>query len=104
MSNFGDLIRIAREKKGLFLRQVAANSATNWHYDSPIRFHVGSVDEALHPTLARRPVAAGGGQATEVTVVEGSHRVTFMASLYGEPKHLAGEANALEWFNSLRRN
>ena len=24
MSNFGDLIRIAREEKGLFLRQVAA--------------------------------------------------------------------------------
>jgi len=87
-----------------FLRQVAANSATNWHYDSPIRFHIGLVDEALHPTLARRPLAAGGSQATEVTVAQGSHRVTFMASLYGDPRHLAGKENALEWFNSLRRN
>ncbi len=87
-----------------FLRQVAANSATNWHYDSPIRFHIGLVDEAIHPTLARRPLAAGGGQTTEVTVAEGSHRVTFLASLYGEPRHLAGKTNVLEWFNSLRRN
>ncbi|MFM7043051.1 MAG: lysophospholipase, partial [Planctomycetaceae bacterium] len=69
---------------------------------SPIRFHIGLADEGLHPTPARRAVAAGGGQASEVSVAHGSHRVTFMASLYGEPRHLAGQTNTLDWFNSLR--
>lgn len=96
--------RFTHDTNSAFLRQMAANGATNWHYDSPIRFHIGLVDEAIHPTLVRRPLAAGGSQVSEVTVAGGSHRVTFMASLYGEPEHLAGKANALEWFNSLRRN
>ena len=91
------------ETNSAFLRQMAHNSATYWHYDSPIRFHIGLADEGIHPTVARRALAAGGAQATEVTVAGGSHRVTFMASLYGEPRHLAGQTNALEWFNSLRR-
>lgn len=91
------------ETNSAFLRQIARNSATYWEYDSPIRFHVGLADEGIHPTLARRAVAAGGGQATEVSVAGGSHRVTFMASLYGAPEHLAGHANTLDWFDSLRR-
>ena len=90
------------ETHSAFLRQLARNTATYWQYDSPIRFHIGLADEGLHPTPARRAVAAGGGQATEVSVAHGSHRVTFMASLYGEPRHLAGQTNTLDWFNSLR--
>ena len=91
------------ETNSAFLRQLAANSATYWHYDSPIRFYNGLADEGIHPTLARRAVAAGGARATEVAVAGGSHRVTFMASLYGEASHLGGQTNVLTWFNSLRR-
>ena len=90
------------ETNSAFLRQLARNTATYWQYDSPVRLYVGLADEGIHPTLARRAVAAGGEQITEVSVADGSHRVTFMASLYGEPRHLAGQANTLDWFNSLR--
>jgi hypothetical protein len=91
------------ETNSAFLRQIARNSATYWHYDSPIRFHIGLADEGIHPTVARRAIAAGGALATEVTVAGASHRATFMASLYGEPRHLAGQTNTLAWFDSLRR-
>ena len=70
---------------------------------APIRFHIGLADEGIHPTVARRAIAAGGALATEVTVAGASHRATFMASLYGEPRHLAGQTNTLAWFDSLRR-
>lgn len=92
------------DTQGAFLRQIARNTATYWHYDSPIRFYIGLADEGIHPTVARRAIAAGGAQAAEVSVANGSHRVTFMASLYGEPRHLAGHTNTFNWFNSLRRN
>ena len=85
-----------------FLRQVAANTASYWRYDSPIRFHIGLADEAIHPTLARRALAAGGSQTSEVTVPRASHRGTFLASLYGDATSLGGKSNAVDWFDSLR--
>lgn len=95
--------RFTHEANSAFLRQLATDTASYWNYDSPIRFHIGLADEALHPTVARRALAAGGAQPEEVSVPNGSHRIAFMASLYGEPRHLSGKTNALEWFNSLRR-
>ncbi len=94
--------RFTHDTNSAFLRQIAANSPTYWRYDAPIRFYLGIADEALHPTAARRAIAAGGALATEVAVPGGSHRITFMASLYGEPRHLGGQTNSLEWFNTLR--
>lgn len=94
--------RFTHETNSAFLRQLAFNTASYWEYDSPIRFYIGLVDEALHPTVARRAIAAGGARAMEVTVPMGSHRIAFMSSLYGEPRHLSGQTNAFEWFNSLR--
>lgn len=95
--------RFTHEANSAFLRQLAMDTASYWSYDSPIRFHIGLADEALHPTVARRALAAGGAQPEEVAVPGGSHRIAFMASLYGETRHLSGKNNALEWFNSLRR-
>lgn len=94
--------RFTHESNSAFLRQLALNSASYWNYDSPIRLYIGLADEGLHPTVARRGIAAGGGKATEVTVPMGSHRIAFMSSLYGESRHLNGQTNALEWFNGLR--
>jgi len=89
------------ELNSAFLRQVAANSATQWAYDSPIRFYLGLADEALHPTAARRALAAGGGQTIEVPVKGGSHRGNFLASLFGDASTLAGRNNTIDWFKSL---
>ena len=95
--------RFTHETNSAFLRQVAANTATFWRYDSPIRFHIGLADEGLHPTLAARALAAGGPQTTAVMVPQASHRATFLASLYGSAASLSGQDNVLECFNTLRQ-
>lgn len=95
--------RFTDDRNSAFLRQIAHNTSTWWRYDAPIRFHIGLADEALHPTAARRAIAAGGSQAVEVPVPRASHRVTFLASLYGDGSTLSGRDNALEWFETLRR-
>ena len=84
-----------------FLRQLANNRATYWKYDSPIRFHYGLADEAIHPAMVYPALAAGGKLAAGVPVAGGSHRGTFLAGLYGDAATLGGSANALAWFNSL---
>lgn len=56
------------ERNSAFLRQLAANTATYWHYDSPIRFYYGLADEAVHPKMATRPLAAGGGEVSGVAI------------------------------------
>ncbi|GAN80453.1 alpha/beta hydrolase family protein [Acidocella aminolytica] len=83
-----------------FLRQFAANDACFWKYDSPIRFHYGLADEAVHPAMVYRALAAGGMMTQGVKVAGGSHRGTFLASLYGTGSSLAGFANAVAWFRS----
>lgn len=83
-----------------FLRQLAANNACYWNYDSPIRFHYGLVDEAVHPSMVYKALAAGGMMTQGVPVADGSHRGTFLASLYGTSSTLGGFANAVDWFNS----
>jgi hypothetical protein len=95
--------RFTDDRNSAFLRQIAQNTATWWRYDAPIRFHIGLADEALHPTPARRGLAAGGGLASEVAVPGGSHRGNFLASLYGDGATLSGRENAFEWFETLRR-
>ena len=95
--------RHTSEVNAAFLRRIAANAATFYRYDAPIRFTYGLADEAIHPAMVGRALAAGGGQAVGVAVPGGSHRGTFVASLYGDAKLLEGRENALEWFNALRR-
>lgn len=84
------------------LRQLAANRASYWHYDSPIRFHYGLVDEAIHPAMVQRALAAGGSYASGVPIARASHRGTFLASLYGDASTLGGASNVPSWFDSLR--
>jgi hypothetical protein len=85
-----------------FLRRLAANRASYWAYDSPIRFHYGLADEAIHPAMVFRALSAGGEFATGVPVSGGSHRGTFIAGLYGDASTLAGADNILNWFNGRR--
>ena len=84
-----------------FLRHFAANRATYWAYDSPIRFDYGLADEAIHPAMVLPALAAGGKFATGVPVPGGSHRATFIAGLYGDAPALSGADNVLTWFASL---
>ena len=91
--------RFTSEINSTFLRQLAANRATYWHYDAPIRFFYGLADQALHPVLAQRPLGPDGQSAGGTAVKNGSHRGTFLASLYGERDELAGQSNVLEWFD-----
>jgi hypothetical protein len=95
--------RHTSEVNAAFLRRMAANAATFYRYDAPIRFTYGLADEAIHPAMVGRALAAGGEQVAGVAVPGGSHRGTFVASLYGDAKLLGGRENALEWFNALRR-
>jgi len=97
----GFLDRYTSDLNSRFLRQLAANRATYWLYDSPIRFYYGLADEAIHPTLVNRPLSAGGKDVSGIPVNGASHRTTFLASLYGEGKELAGSTNVLSWFNSV---
>jgi hypothetical protein len=91
------------ERNSEFLRRLAANTASYWRYDRPIRFHYGLADEAIHPAMVARALSAGGAQAGGVAVAGASHRGTFLASLYGQSSHLAGRENILDWFNTFRR-
>ena len=105
----GDLLvdgffdRFTADVNAAFLRQVAANRATYWRYGAPIRFFYGLADEAIHPVMARRPLAAGGGSASGTAVSNASHRATFLASLYGEGAVLQGDSNVLDSFNAAPR-
>jgi hypothetical protein len=83
-----------------FLRHFAANRASYWNYDSPIRFHYGLADEAIHPAMVSRALSAGGKLATGVPVAGGSHRGTFLAGLYGNASTLGGSENVLNWFRN----
>lgn len=85
-----------------FRRQLAANTATYFEYTNPMRLFYGLADEPLHPTMSRRALNAGGRNMEGVAVSGASHRVTFLASLYGEPDRLNGTPNLLSWFNSMR--
>ena len=85
-----------------FLRHLAANRASYWAYDSPIRFHYGLADEAIHPAMVSRALSAGGNLATGIPIAGGSHRGTFIASLYGDASTLGGSENVLNWFQSFR--
>lgn len=84
-----------------FLRRLAANRASYWRYDSPIRFDYGLADEAIHPAMVSRALSAGGRLATGVPVAGGSHRGTFLAGLYGDASTLGKSENVLDWFNGL---
>ncbi len=81
-----------------FLRRLAANRATFWDYASPMRLFYGLADEAIHPVLARQPLAAGGQQIDGAAVPGGSHRVTYLASLYGSGDEISGKPDLLTWF------
>jgi hypothetical protein len=100
VSDFFD--RFTASQNSAFLRQFAANRASYWAYDSPIRFHYGLADEAIHPAMVFRAVSAGGELATGAPVAGGSHRGTFIAGLYGDGSTLGGADNVLNWFNSFR--
>ncbi len=90
------------ELNSAFLRQLQSNTATGWHYDRPFRFHTGHADEALHPAMVARTLAAGGAEAVNVPIANASHRATFLAGLYGDGVSLGGFDNASDWFTSLR--
>jgi hypothetical protein len=89
------------DRNSAFLRHLAANRASYWNYDSPIRFHYGLADEAIHPVMVFRALSAGGKSAIGVPVAGGSHRGTFLAGLYGDAATLGGSENALNWFRTL---
>lgn len=97
----GFLDRYTSDNNSRFLRQLAANRATYWAYDAPICFYYGLADEALHPSLVNRPLAAGGKYVSGVPIKGASHRGTFLASLYAEGQELAGSTNVLHWFNAM---
>ncbi|UZE49002.1 lipase family protein [Rhodopseudomonas sp. P2A-2r] len=88
------------DRNSAFLRHLAANRASYWNYDAPIRFHYGLADEAIHPAMVFRALAAGGRFASGVPVAGGSHRATFLAGLYGDASTLRGSDNLLKWFHT----
>lgn len=83
-----------------FLRQLAANRATFWDYAAPMRFFYGLADEAIHPALSQQPLAAGGAQIDGAAVPRGSHRITFLASLYGNGAETSDKPDLLTWFRA----
>jgi len=89
------------DRNSAFLRHFAANRASYWNYDSPIRFHYGLADEAIHPVMVFRALSAAGKLATGVPVSGGSHRSTFLAGLYGDASTLGGSENVLDWFSKF---
>lgn len=97
----GFLERATDDRNSAFLRQLAANRASYWNYDAPIRFHYGLADEAIHPAMVFRALSAGGKLASGVPVAGASHRATFLAGLYGEASALGGSENILAWFRSF---
>lgn len=97
----GFLERATSPQGSAFLRRLAANRATYWDYDNPIRFHYGLADEAINPGMVFPALAAGGKLAQGVAVPGASHRVTFLAGMYGTASSLSGQQNVLQWFGSL---
>ncbi|KAK4657484.1 hypothetical protein QC762_213430 [Podospora pseudocomata] len=81
-------------------RQLIRNAAIAWEYDSPIHFYYGLADEAVHPAMVTRTVAAGGRYAAGIQVARASHRATFLAGLYGSGASLDSFDNVLSWFQS----
>lgn len=98
----GFFSRFTDERNSAFIRRMASNTTTYHLYDSPIRFYHGLADEAIHPVMAGRALAAGGAQAVGIPVAGASHRGTFMAALYGDASTLGGKENVVDWFNRLR--
>ncbi len=96
----GFLDHATDDRNSAFLRHLAANRASYWNYDAPIRFHYGLADEAIHPAMVSRALSAGGKLATGVPVAGGSHRATFLAGLYGDASTLGGSENVLNWFGT----
>ncbi len=86
------------ERNSAFIRHLANNGASYWRYDSPMRFHFGLADEAIHPQMVARVLSAGGALAVPVPVGNASHRATFLAGLYGDADSLGGNDNILSWF------
>lgn len=97
----GFLDRFTDPRNSAFLRRLAANRASYWDYDAPIRFHYGLADEAIHPAMVARALSAGGALAVGVPVAGGSHRGTFLAGLYGDPATLGGFEDIPGWFARL---
>jgi hypothetical protein len=89
------------ERNSAFLRHLANNCASYWKYDSPIRFHYGLADEAIHPAMVSRALSAGGRLASGVPIAGASHRATFLAGLYGGASSLGGAENVPSWFRTL---
>ena len=87
-------------RNSAFLRHLAANRASYWNYDTPIRFHYGLADEAIHPQMVFRALSAGANLASGIPIAGGSHRGTFLAGLYGDPSTLGGSENVLNWFRT----
>lgn len=98
----GFLDRFTADLNGSFLRQLAANSATFWTYDSPTRLYYGLADEALHPNLVTMALASDGPKIQGVPVKGASHRGTFLASLYGDGSVIDGKSTVPDWFRSIR--
>jgi len=94
--------RATDNRNSAFLRHLAANRASYWNYDAPIRFHYGLADEAIHPAMVFRALSAGGKLAAGVPTAGGSHRGTFLAGLYGDASTLGGSENVLNWFRQFR--
>ncbi|WP_114812077.1 alpha/beta hydrolase family protein [Paraburkholderia kururiensis] len=94
--------RFTAAQNSAFLQHLAANRATYWNYDSPIRFIYGLADEAIHPGMVYPVLAAGGRFVTGVPVQGASHRGTFLAGLYGDGTTLGGSNNVTAWFDTLR--
>ncbi|UYO38324.1 lipase family protein [Rhodopseudomonas palustris] len=93
--------RATDDRNSAFLRHLAANRASYWRYDSPIRFHYGLADEALHPAMVYRALSAGGHQAVGIPTANASHRATFLAGLYGDAASLGGAENVPTWFGKF---
>jgi hypothetical protein len=94
--------RFTAPQNSAFLRQLAANRATYWAYDSPIRFYFGLADEAIHPAMVYPALAAGGASAQGIAIANASHRATFLAGLYGDASTLNGSGDILSWFGQMR--
>jgi hypothetical protein len=93
--------KFTHDNNSKFLRLLAAGCASYWDYDSPIRFHFGLADEAIHPEMVARALSAGGKMTHGIPVAGASHRATFLAGMYGSASTLGGGDNILSWFNSL---
>ena len=86
--------RFTAPENGRLLQLLAADAASPFVYAHPLRLYYGLADQALHPRLMGLALAGNGPQVQPMPVPGGSHRGTFLASLYGE-------ATVPDWFRSL---